>query len=140
MQGTTGATGSQGATGAQGEPGNEGIKGATGTTGPTGVGLTEAETVTSGGTGTALVGNLAVKHILKTGEYELTDEAGGEPALEGCAVVVTVNATELEDTAGAEETAQASVTGEHRITVMTYEVGSTPTPTENSFSLMVTCP
>ena len=98
-------------------------------TGATGAGLTEVETVTSGGTGTALVGNLAVKH-LKTGEYALSDGEVGEPVLEGCAVVVTVNATGVDDTAQA-------VTGVHTITVMTYEG---VTPTDNPFSLMVTCP
>lgn len=118
----TGATGTQGVTGATG---------ASGATGATGAGLTEVETVTPGGTGTALVGNLSAK-LIKAGEYELSDGAE-EPVLEGCAVVVTVNATEVESTA------QAATTGAHKITVMTYDLG-TGLPAENSFSLMVTCP
>jgi hypothetical protein len=48
----------------------------------------------------------------------------------GCAVVVTVNAT------GVDDTAQAGAGG-HTITVMTYEGA---TLTNNPFSLMVTCP
>ncbi len=111
-----------GPTGASGEPG---IAGATGS------GLTN-ETVTSAGTGTALVGNLTAK-LTATGEYDLSDETG-EPVLKGCAIVVTVNEVAEAEPA---RTAQAAATGPHTIKVLTY---AGPTLADNSFSLMVTCP
>jgi hypothetical protein len=70
---------------------------------------------------------LTVEHT-STGTYTLSDGTGIK--LTECAAVVTVNATGVDDTAQA-------VTGEHTITVMTYE---DTTPTDNPFSLMVTCP
>jgi hypothetical protein len=88
------------------------------------------ESVTAGGTGTAQVGNLTATSTA-TGTYELTD-GSGEPALEGCAVVVTVNDLE----AGAPRTAQAAATGPHAITVLTYAGSSLAA---EAFSVMVTC-
>jgi Collagen triple helix repeat (20 copies) len=124
-QGATGATGAQGATGATGAAG---ATGATGAAGPTGAGLTEVATVTSEGVAVAVVGEaLAVEHT-SSGTYTLTDTG---VTFTGCAVVVTVNAIE------GDGTAQAAVTGAHTVTVMTYD-GTTPT--DNPFSLMVTCP
>ncbi len=70
---------------------------------------------------------LTVEHTPSTGTYTLTDGTG--VTLTGCAVVVTVNATELRS--AHEETAQAAVTGEHTITVMTYEAAPAP-PTTRS--------
>lgn len=123
-----GVTGATGATGASGVMGETGPTGATGATGPTGAGLTEVATVTSAGIATALVGEaLTVEHT-SSGTYTLTDTG---VTFTGCAVVVTVNATEGDDTA------QAAVTGGHTITVMTYDGA---TLTDNPFSLMVTCP
>jgi hypothetical protein len=123
-------TGETGATGATGPQGDTGATGAQGNTGAAGTGLTDVETVTSGGSGTSLVGDLAVTNHTSTGTYVLSEEAGA--TLIGCAVVVTVNAP------GVDDTAQAAVTSEHEITVTTYEVGVGPT--DSAFSLMVTCP
>jgi hypothetical protein len=89
------------------------------------------ESVTSGGTGTAQVGNLTATST-GTGTYELTD-GSEEPVLEGCAVVVTVNDLEV----GAPNTAQAAATGPHAITVLTYSGSSLAA---EAFSVMVTCP
>jgi hypothetical protein len=125
--GPTGPTGATGASGVNGETGPTGATGATGQTGATGAGLTEVATVTSGGVATALVGEaLTVEHT-SSGTYTLEDTG---VTFTGCAIVVTVNATGVDDTAQA-------VTGAHTITVMTYEGA---TPTDNPFSLMVTCP
>jgi len=73
---------------------------------------------------------LTIEHVTSSGTYELSDGSGGV-VLTGCAVVATVNAI------GADDTAQAAVTGGHAITVTTYQVG---TLTDVAFSLMVTCP
>jgi hypothetical protein len=103
------------------------VNGETGATGATGAGLTEVATVTSEGVATALVGDaLNVDHT-SSGTYTLTDT---DVTFTDCAVVVTVNAT------GVDDTAQAA-TGAHTITVMTYE---SATLADNPFSLMVTCP
>jgi hypothetical protein len=73
---------------------------------------------------------ITVEHVEASGTYVLSDGIG--PTLPGCAVVVTVNAIEAGDTA------QATVTGEHEITVVTYNLGAVPN--DHPFSLMVTCP
>ncbi len=84
--------------------------------------------MTSAGVANTVVGEtLTVEHT-STGTYTLSD--GATVKLTECAVVVTVNASGVDDTAQA-------VTGEHTITVMTYEGA---VPTDSPFSLMVTCP
>jgi hypothetical protein len=112
--------------------GSTGPTGSTGATGPTGAGLTEVVTVTSGGEANTHVGEaLTIEHAMASGTYTLSDGPGGA-VLTGCAVVATINAI------GADDTAQATVTGEHEVTVTTYEVNTGLT--DAAFSLMVTCP
>jgi hypothetical protein len=131
--GPTGATGAAGATGpvgATGATGPAGPTGATGAAGPGGAGLDVVDKFSAGGVPTNVVGETPseVTHTSE-GKYTVTF-AGGED-LNACAVVASSNET------ATQHFVEAAATGEHQITVRTYE-GATLKDT--AFALMVSCP
>ncbi|HXB64331.1 MAG TPA: hypothetical protein VNV42_05575 [Solirubrobacteraceae bacterium] len=131
--GPTGATGANGATGpvgATGAIGPAGPTGATGAAGPEGAGLDVVDKVSAGGVPTKVVGE-APSEVTHTSEGKYTVTFASGENLDACAVVASSNET------ATQHLVEAAATGEHQITVRTYE-GATLKDT--AFALQVSCP
>jgi hypothetical protein len=107
-----------------------GATGATGAAGPQGAGLDVVDKFSPGGVPTDVVGE-APSEVTHTSEGKYTVTFASGENLNACAVVASSNET------ATPHIVEAAATGEHQITVRTYE-GATLKDT--AFALMVSCP
>jgi hypothetical protein len=128
--GAAGATGATGPAGTTGATGPAGPTGATGAAGPDGAGLEAADKFSAGGAPTTVVGE-APSEVTHTSEGKYTVTFASGENLNACAVVASSNETTTQ------HYVEAAATGEHQITVRTYEGA---TLKDAAFALMISCP